>query len=73
MPKFLSTLKAKVLAALSLGAIAATNAAAEITMSSQGVVSGNLELGTFYGLAVAVCVALAAIWAVKAGLRLIKG
>ena len=67
------TIKSKILTVVGVASVAYSNAAAAISMDNQGVVTGSLELGTFYGLAVAVVVALGAVWAVKTGIRLIRG
>ena len=69
-----SSIKAKILAVVCLGAVAATNAAAAVTVSStDGSVSGSLELGPFFSMFALVIVAAAAIWAAKRGLALLRG
>ena len=73
MKNLFSSIKAKILAVVGLGAVAATNAAAAISMDNTGAVTGSFELGTFYGVAGAVLAAAGVIWAVKAGIRIIRG
>lgn len=68
----MKNLKTKLsVAAASLFAVA-NSASAAITMDNSGSVSGSLDLGTFYGVAGVVIVALGAMWAVKSGIRLIR-
>ena len=74
MKNLFSSIKAKILAFVCLGAVAATNAAAAVTVSStDGSVSGSLELGPFFSMFALVIVAAAAIWAAKRGLALLRG
>jgi hypothetical protein len=74
MKNLFSSIKAKILAFVGLGAVAATNAAAAVTVSStDGSVSGSLELGPFFSMFALVIVAAAAIWAAKRGLALLRG
>ncbi|WP_169778811.1 hypothetical protein [Campylobacter curvus] len=67
-----SGFKSKVLALFSLGAVSAF-AATGVTMGADGAVTGSLDLTTFYGVAGVVIVALGAVFAVKTGLRLLRG
>ena len=74
--KLFSSIKAKMIAfvAVALCSVAATNAAAAVTVSStDGSVSGSLELGPFFSMFALVIVAAAAIWAAKRGLALLRG
>ena len=74
MKKFFSSVKAKVLTVFGFGAMAVSNAAAAVTVSStDGSVSGSLELGPFFSMFALVIVAAAAIWAAKRGLALLRG
>lgn len=73
MKKLFSSIKAKVLAVFGFGAMAVSNASAAISMDNTGAVTGNFELGTFFGIAGALVVAVGVIWAVKAGIRIIRG
>ena len=74
MKNLFSSIKAKILAFVGLEAVAATNAAAAVTVSStDGSVSGSLELGPFFSMFALVIVAAAAIWAAKRGLALLRG
>lgn len=74
MKNLFSSIKAKIIAFVALGSVAATNAAAAVTVSStDGSVSGSLELGPFFSMFALVIVAAAAIWAAKRGLALLRG
>lgn len=71
--KFLASAKSKVLACVAAVSALSSNAlAAGITMASDGTVSGDLNIAPFMGVAGAVIVVLAAIFAVKKGLSLLK-
>ena len=71
--KFLASAKSKVLAGVAAVGVLSSNAlAAGITMASDGTVSGDLNIAPFMGVAGAVIVVLAAIFAVKKGLSLLK-
>lgn len=71
--KFLASAKSKVLAGVAAVSALSSNAlAAGITMASDGTVSGDLNIAPFMGVAGAVIVVLAAIFAVKKGLSLLK-
>ncbi|WP_103558095.1 hypothetical protein [Campylobacter concisus] len=71
--KFLASAKSKVLAGVAAVSILSSNAlAAGITMASDGTVSGDLNIAPFMGVAGAVIVVLAAIFAVKKGLSLLR-
>lgn len=73
MPKFLSTFKGKLITVGFVGLNAINAMAAGVAIGADGAVTGDLELKTFMGMAGLVIVALGAMWAVKQGLRLIKG
>ena len=71
--KFLASAKSKVLAGVVAVSVLSSNAlAAGITMASDGTVSGDLNIAPFMGVAGAVIVVLAAIFAVKKGLSLLR-
>lgn len=71
--KFLASAKSKVLAGVAAFSALSSNAlAAGITMASDGTVSGDLNIAPFMGVAGAVIVVLAAIFAVKKGLSLLR-
>lgn len=71
--KFLASAKFKVLAGVAAVSALSSNAlAAGITMASDGTVSGDLNIAPFMGVAGAVIVVLAAIFAVKKGLSLLR-
>ena len=71
--KFLASAKSKVLAGVAAVSALSSNAlAAGITMASDGTVSGDLNIAPFMGVAGAVIVVLAAIFAVKKGLFLLR-
>jgi hypothetical protein len=71
--KFLTSAKSKVLAGVAAVSALSSNAlAAGITMASDGTVSGDLNIAPFMGVAGAVIVVLAAIFAVKKGLSLLR-
>ncbi|WP_148784207.1 hypothetical protein [Campylobacter concisus] len=71
--KFLASAKSKVLAGVAAVSALSSNAlAAGITMASDGTVSGDLNIAPFMGVAGAVIVVLAAIFAVKKGLSLLR-
>ena len=71
--KFLASAKSKVLACVAAVSALSSNAlAAGITMASDGTVSGDLNIAPFMGVAGAVIVVLAAIFAVKKGLSLLR-
>ena len=71
--KFLASAKSKVLAGVAAVSALSSNAlAAGITMASDGTVSGDLHIPPFMGVAGAVIVVLAAIFAVKKGLSLLR-
>ena len=73
MKKFLSSTKAKVLGGVAAVSTMSSNAlAAGITMGTDGTVTGDLNIAPFMGVAGAVIVVLAAIFAVKKGLSLLK-
>ncbi|WXG20238.1 hypothetical protein VBZ67_07035 [Campylobacter concisus] len=64
--KFLASAKSKVLAGVAAVSALSSNAlAAGITMASDGTVTGDLNIAPFMGVAGAVIVVLAAIFAVK--------
>ncbi|AQW87479.1 putative membrane protein [Campylobacter pinnipediorum subsp. caledonicus] len=65
--------KSKLFALGSVSLIAANSAAAAVTMDSDGAVSGSVEMATFYGVAGVVITALGVVYAVKTGLRLLRG
>lgn len=69
----MKVLKNKLLVVGSSLAVLANSAMADLAIAANGDVSGELNKGTFMGIATAVIVALGAFWAVKQGLRLIKG
>lgn len=74
MPKFLSTAKSKLATVCAVVSISAMNlAAAPVAISADGTVSGDLDPKTFMGLASVVVALLGIIFAVKAGLRLLRG
>ncbi|CAD7287274.1 hypothetical protein LMG7974_00212 [Campylobacter majalis] len=50
----------------------ANSAMAAITLSSTGEISGQLDVAPFMAIAGAVLLALASLWAVRQGIRLIK-
>ena len=69
--KFLASAKSKVLAGVAAMGVLSSNAlAAGVTMASDGTVTGDLNIAPFMGVAGAVIVVLAAIFAVKKGLSL---
>lgn len=71
--KFLASAKSKVLAGVAAVSALSSNAlAAGITMASDGTVSGDLNIAPFMGVAGAVVVVLAVIFAVKKGLSLLR-
>ena len=71
--KFLASAKSKVLAGVVAVSVLSSNAlAAGITMGADGTVTGDLNIAPFMGVAGAVIVVLAAIFAVKKGLSLLK-
>ncbi|MEH1010561.1 hypothetical protein QM027_06850 [Campylobacter concisus] len=71
--KFLASAKSKVLAGVAAVSALSSNAlAAGITMASDGTVTGDLNIAPFMGVAGAVIVVLAAIFAVKKGLSLLR-
>lgn len=71
--KFLASAKSKVLAGVAAMGVLSSNAlAAGITMASDGTVTGDLNIAPFMGVAGAVIVVLAAIFAVKKGLSLLR-
>lgn len=71
--KFLASAKSKVLAGVAAVSALSSNALASgITMASDGTVSGDLNIAPFMGVAGAVIVVLAAIFAVKKGLSLLR-
>lgn len=71
--KFLASAKSKVLAGVAAVSALSSNAlAAGITMGADGTVTGDLNIAPFMGVAGAVIVVLAAIFAVKKGLSLLK-
>ncbi|ALF47511.1 hypothetical protein [Campylobacter concisus] len=73
MKKFLSSTKAKVLGGVAAVSTMSSNAlAAGITMGADGTVTGDLNVGPFMSVAGAVIIVLAAIFAVKKGLSLLK-
>lgn len=73
MKKILSSTKAKVLGGIAAVSTMSSNAlAAGITMGTDGTVTGDLNIAPFMGVAGAVIVVLAAIFAVKKGLSLLK-
>ncbi len=73
MKKFLSSTKAKVLGGVAaLTALTSNVFAAGISLGSDGTVTGDLSVAPFMGVASAVIVALAAIFAVKKGLGLLR-
>lgn len=73
MKKILSSTKAKVLGGVAAVSTMSSNAlAAGITMGTDGTVTGDLNIAPFMGVAGAVIVVLAAIFAVKKGLSLLK-
>lgn len=72
--KFLSTAKGKLVTALCASSVFAMTAAAEaVKISADGTVSGDLDPKTFMGIATVVAALLGVIFAVKAGLRLLRG
>jgi len=71
--KFLASAKSKVLAGVAAVSALSSNAlAAGITMGADGTVTGDLNIAPFMGVAGAVIVVLAAIFAVKKGLSLLR-
>ena len=71
--KFLASAKSKVLAGVAaVSALSSNVLAAGITMGADGTVTGDLNIAPFMGVAGAVIVVLAAIFAVKKGLSLLK-
>lgn len=71
--KLFSSIKAKILAFVGLGAVAATNAAAAVTVDSgTGVVTGDLNLAPFLSVFALVIVAAAVMWSVRRALGLIS-
>lgn len=72
MPKFLSTAKGKATALFiaSAGAINAT--AADLTMGTDGTVTGTINLANVYAVGAAVFGALAAIAVVSIAFRMIR-
>lgn len=73
MKKFLSSTKSKVVAGVAaLTALTSNVFAAGISLGSDGTVTGDLSVAPFMGVASAVIVALAAIFAVKKGLGLLR-
>ena len=73
MKKFLSSTKAKVSGGVAaVGAMSSNALAAGITMGADGTVTGDLNITPFMGVSGAVIVVLAAIFAVKKGLSLLK-
>ncbi|AQW80946.1 hypothetical protein [Campylobacter pinnipediorum] len=65
--------KSKLFVLGSVAAVAANSAAAAVSLGSDGAVSGNIDMATFYGVAGVVIVASGIIYSVKTGLRLLRG
>lgn len=72
MPKFLSTMKGKITTVAAICSISAMNAAAGVTIGSDGAVSGEIDKATFMGLAGVVVALLGVIFGVKKGLALLR-
>lgn len=73
MPKFLSTVKGKLATALVIASAGAINAtAADLTMGTDGTVTGTINLANVYAVGAAVFGALAAIAVVSIAFRMIR-
>lgn len=74
MPKFLSTVKGKLVTALCASSVFAMTAAAEaVKISADGAVTGDIDPKTFMGMATVVVALLGVIYGVKRGIALLKG
>lgn len=73
MPKFLSTAKGKITTAVAVVSVCAMNAAAtDLTMGTDGTVTGTINLANVYAVGAAVFGALAAIAVVSIAFRMIR-
>lgn len=74
MKKFLSSTKAKVLCGVVATSIMSSNAfAAALTMGTDGTVTGDINSAPFTSMAIAVVTFAALVYAIKAGIRLLRG
>lgn len=70
--KFLASAKSKVLAGVAAVSALSSNAlAADLTMASDGTITGNINLAPFTTMAIAVVTFVAVVYAIRAGLRLL--
>lgn len=67
-----SSLKTKILAGVALVSAVASSALADVSMGSDGSVTGSLSTSTFMGIAGLVITACAVMWAAKKGIALIR-
>lgn len=73
MPGSIKSFKSKLLGVLSLGAIAATNAAAAgITMGADGSITGSFDLANVYVVGAAVFGAIATIAVISISIRMLR-
>lgn len=68
----LSNSKAKVLTGVALASAFVSSAFADVTMATDGTVTGSLSTATFMGIAGLVITACAVMWAAKKGIALIR-
>ena len=72
--KFLASAKSKVLAGVvAVSALSSNALAAGLTMGSDGAVTGDINTVPFTSMAIAVVTFAALVYAIKAGIRLLRG